>query len=656
MRINKLRTLIIGMFYFVAAVLYSEVGSAANNVSWLVPAGIVTGGAIAATVAVIANKHKNESRAFKTQIIFVGVDGNNIFINPGEIKTISVKNIGTTNWQNAKIDWIDGVPLANVRMQNNTCDNSNLAPNATCTFELVAENSVVPGNSKILRVSGTNINNNDYNVIIDGNLAVTLETLPQYQHLIYRAVDVVNATNGNAILTNITSTISNNLTTKIKYCAPGDADCEIQTDANCVSGGVLIAHANCHLWFKAKPDTTALSATVAGTVNVSANGTWAAATAQENNQLKAISNSTTFNIAYDNALYVGGNFYRPATLTYDSMEKWNGTAWQLVGSPALATDPVSTVYNLIMFKGDLYAGGGFEKTDSAVADNIAVWNGDIWNEVGVDGGADKDVGAFATKDGILYVGGYFTDIGNAVDANGIAAWDGTRWSHLGAGIISAPSEGVTALEFFNNKLYAGGYFSTVSGTDTNGFASWDGTSWTAIPGFLPANRYIYSITPIGQDLYVGGEFTTAPGSVAATGIAKYNSATSTWEALGSGLGGFAFAASYANLGVSTGLYVGGYFTTAGGASANYIAKWDGGTWSPLGPGMDYYVTSLAAIGNDLYVGGWFDFEGGLNAYEITRWDGLGWNKVGSDIPFNNFSFVGALLITPSIVITSGATK
>ena len=32
------------------------------------------------------------------------------------------------------------------------------------------------------------------------------------------------------------------------------------------------------------------------------------------------------------------------------------------------------------------------------------------------------------------------------------------------------------------------------------------------------------------------------------------------------------------------LYAGGQFTTAGGVSANYIAQWNGSSWSALGSG------------------------------------------------------------------------
>ena len=43
------------------------------------------------------------------------------------------------------------------------------------------------------------------------------------------------------------------------------------------------------------------------------------------------------------------------------------------------------------------------------------------------------------------------------------------------------------------------------------------------------------------------------------------------------------------------LYVGGYFTAAGGTSANYIARWDGTAWSALGSGGNDFVGALAVL-------------------------------------------------------------
>ena len=84
----------------------------------------------------------------------------------------------------------------------------------------------------------------------------------------------------------------------------------------------------------------------------------------------------------------------------------------------------------------------------------------------------------------------------------------------------------------------------------------------------------------GSDLYAGGDFTTAGGN-AANYIAKWNG--SSWSALGSGMNG---ARCVCAGGVGQQSLCGGRFTTAGGIAANCIAKWNGSSWSALGSGMN----------------------------------------------------------------------
>jgi trimeric autotransporter adhesin len=87
------------------------------------------------------------------------------------------------------------------------------------------------------------------------------------------------------------------------------------------------------------------------------------------------------------------------------------------------------------------------------------------------------------------------------------------------------------------------------------------------------------------------------------------------------------------------LYAGGTFTQAGGVEANYIARWDGSSWSSVGGGMDGSVHALAVLKNDsrgatgvgLYAGGWFTTAGGVKANAVARWDGTSWSPLGDGV-------------------------
>ncbi len=122
---------------------------------------------------------------------------------------------------------------------------------------------------------------------------------------------------------------------------------------------------------------------------------------------------------------------------------------------------------------------------------------------------------------------------------------------------------------------------------------------------------MFALAVSGSDVYAGGFFTTAGGS-AANYIAKWDG--NSWAALGSGTDGVVLALAVSG----SNLYAGGQFTTAGGSATNYIAKWDGSSWSALGSGMNGYVNALAVSGSDLYAGGFFTTAGGKVSAYIAR--------------------------------------
>jgi hypothetical protein len=178
--------------------------------------------------------------------------------------------------------------------------------------------------------------------------------------------------------------------------------------------------------------------------------------------------------------------------------------------------------------------------------------------------------------------------------------------------------GVQARAVSGTTLYAGGYFTTAGGVTANYIAQWNGSAWSALGsgmgGDSPFAPSVSALAVSGTTLYAGGYFTTA-GGVTANYIAQWNG--SAWSALGSGIGG-GIPLVYALVVRGTDLYAGGYFTTAGGVTASHIAMWNGSAWSVLGSGMrggssgpgGPYVSALAADGSGhLFVGGEFSLAG-----------------------------------------------
>jgi len=88
--------------------------------------------------------------------------------------------------------------------------------------------------------------------------------------------------------------------------------------------------------------------------------------------------------------------------------------------------------------------------------------------------------ALCVYDGKLIAAGNFQVAGCTLATN-IASWDGSSWSPLGSVMWGGyPGPYVSTLAVYDNKLIAGGAFTTAGGVDANKIASWDGSSWSPL--------------------------------------------------------------------------------------------------------------------------------------------------------------------------------
>jgi hypothetical protein len=350
-------------------------------------------------------------------------------------------------------------------------------------------------------------------------------------------------------------------------------------------------------------------------------------------------------------LYAGGSFTYAGGNPANYIAQWDGSSWSALGSGMSVGQYYAGVNALAVSGSTLYAGGWFTGAGGSAANHIAQWNGSSWSALGA--GMNSNVLALAVSGSTLYAGGAFTNAGGSA-ANHIAQWNGSSWSALGSGMNS----NVLALSVSGSTLYAGGSFTKAGGSPANCIAQWNGSSWSALGAGMAGGdevRHPSSVNALsvsGSTLYAGGEFTSAGGS-AANYIAQWNG--SSWSALGSGMGGYYPTPVYALAVSGSTLYAGGNFITAGGSAANYIAQWNGSSWSALGSGMDNYVYALAVSGSTLYAGGAFTTAGDdTNANCIAQWNGSSWSALGSGMSgYYDVTVVYALAVSGSTLYAGG---
>jgi len=200
---------------------------------------------------------------------------------------------------------------------------------------------------------------------------------------------------------------------------------------------------------------------------------------------------------------------------------------------------------------------------------------------------------------------------------------------------------VRTLARADEDVYVGGEFTNAPGIPAARIARFDGTSFhamgagiTGIPGWaqlVPGAPYVEAMLTLPNgDLIASGPFTHADG-IAVNGMARWNG--SSWSAMGD-VDSFVHALARMPNGD---LIAAGRFGSIDGVPASAIARFSNGQWSELGGGLSgglfgTAVFDLVVTGDgDLIAVGQFSNAGGTPVQGVARWDGSSWSAFGSSL-------------------------
>jgi hypothetical protein len=284
----------------------------------------------------------------------------------------------------------------------------------------------------------------------------------------------------------------------------------------------------------------------------------------------------------------------------------------------------------------LYVGGNFIYTNFVMTHGIVTYdNINGWMPFGTTLPYILDIIKFNNN---IYV------CGN----DGVFKWNGIKWDTIGLNDVGA----VSKLFVFNNELYAGGVYNKIDTTISHGLTKWNGTSWTQVGDYKKkCFGTIYDINVFNGELYVFGQLTDTlglPMNIARFDGQDWHRVTNLFNG---GMDAIETSAVYNNE-----LYVGGLFGKYQGSAFNFIAKYNGSSWSDVGingvtglfGNSNGQIHKLRVIDGKLYTVGVFSYADNIEAQYISSWDGMKWcgygngfdNRITEIVKANDAIFIG----------------
>jgi hypothetical protein len=193
-----------------------------------------------------------------------------------------------------------------------------------------------------------------------------------------------------------------------------------------------------------------------------------------NNQLSGVAV-----VAANDAWAVGYTYNQSSNIYQTLIEQWNGTSWQIVASPNAGSS--DSLYGVTAVSAsDVWAVGG-----SSSGTLTEQWNGTNWQIVASptpgNGGSLVGVAAVPGTGDLGAVGLYLNS--SNVEQTLIEQWGGVRWhavSTPNAGMQSNHLSAITVISL-SDAWAVGNYYGIGTGSFQTLTEQWNGTSWQTFP-------------------------------------------------------------------------------------------------------------------------------------------------------------------------------
>jgi len=190
---------------------------------------------------------------------------------------------------------------------------------------------------------------------------------------------------------------------------------------------------------------------------------------------------------------------------------------------------------------------------------------------------------------------------------------GQNWNSVGIGT----DRRVKTLAVFDNEIYVGGEFTTAGGINSPHIAKWNGSTWSAVSSGTNG-YYVFALCPYNGSLYLGGGFSSA-GNIPAMDIAEWNG--TSFQNLGNGTSALNSICQYYG-----DIYAAGFTSS--------VDKWDGSSWVSIGnlsvyhpPDLYGFTQSMTVYNNELFIAGYIESIGPVQVQNVAKWNG-GWSAAG----------------------------